>query len=237
MNELIKPNLSVVLPCYNPTTGWLENIAQNLQQIMQHESNVELIIVNDGSSSINIDEARTFFASYPQVILHSYVNNMGKGYALREGVKQAKGELIVYTDIDFPYTHQSFLNIVQALQQGSDVAIGIRGAAYYTHLPKARIYISKFLRFLIRNMLRIPTDDTQCGLKGFNQKGKAVFMQTTIDRYLFDLEFVFLAARDKRSIKTVQVELREGIQLSTMRMGVLLQEGGNFLSVLWRSLF
>lgn len=235
--EISKTALSIVIPCYNPVGNWKEHLLNQIEITKQHIPSLEVVIVNDGSTTFNAEECATFFAPYPQIKFHPYTTNMGKGYALREGVKLAKGELIIYTDIDFPYTQASFEHILSALQAGADVAIGIRGPAYYTHLPKARIYISKFLRFLIRNMLRIPTDDTQCGLKGFNQKGKAVFLQTTIERYLFDLEFVFLAARNKLSIKTVEVELRDGIQLSTMRIGVLLQEAGNFLSVLWRSLF
>lgn len=231
------PALSIVLPCYNPQEGWKEVIANSYNTISRAYGLIELIIVNDGSSSIDANDAQQYFQSFGNITFHTYTTNMGKGYALREGVKLAKGDLIIYTDIDFPYTQQSFDDILTTLKQGSDIAIGIRGPEYYTHLPKARIYISKFLRFLIRTMLRIPTDDTQCGLKGFNQKGKKVFLQTTINRYLFDLEFVFLSARNKLSIKTVEVELREGILLSTMRIGVLLQEGGNFLSVLWRSLF
>lgn len=232
-----KPQLNIVLPCYNPTVGWLENIAKSLQQIEQYTGSIELIIVNDGSTTTNTEECIAFFAAYPHIKFHSYTTNKGKGYALREGVKQAKGELIIYTDIDFPYTQQSFEHIHEALKAGADVAIGIRGKDYYTHLPKARIYISKFLRFLIRTMLRIPTDDTQCGLKGFNQKGKNVFLQTTINRYLFDLEFIFLSSKQKLNIQTVEVELRPDIQLSTMRISVLLHEGVNFLSVLWRRLY
>lgn len=226
-----------MVPCYNPLGNWKEHLLSEIAPVKQRIPGLEVLIVNDGSTNITAAEIQSFFQSYPYIQVISRSHNMGKGYTLRQGVQQATGELIIYTDIDFPYTQASFEHILAALHTGDDVAIGIRSSEYYTHLPKARIYISKFLRFLIRTMLRIPTDDTQCGLKGFNQKGKAVFLQTTIERYLFDLEFVFLAARNKLNIKTVEVELREGIQLSTMRVGVLMQEAGNFLSVLWRSLF
>ena len=90
---------------------------------------------------------------------------------------------------------------------------------------------------MIRRFLRIPTDDTQCGLKGFNAKGKEVFLQTSIDRYLFDLEFVFLSARKKLTLKKVVVELRPGIELSYMRWGVLMQEFGNFLKIFAKTIF
>jgi hypothetical protein len=105
------------------------------------------------------------------------------------------------------------------------------------NMPKARVYISKTLRFFIRKFLSIPTDDTQCGLKGFNTKGKEVFLQTKINRYLFDLEFVFLSARQSLSIAQVPVELKSGIVLSKMRGFILLGEGINFLRILFSSFF
>ena len=232
-----QPTLSIILPCYNPNGAWQANIINNINSIRAQKISFELIIVNDGSDNISVDEVKAFFIDYQEVQIHSYPSNMGKGFALREGVRLAKGAIVIYTDIDFPYTQQSFDAILAALKQGSDIAIGIRGPAYFKHLPKARVYISKVLRYLIRTNLRLHIDDTQCGLKGFNQKGKQVFLQTTINRYLFDLEFVFLSERNKLNIHTVEVQLRQGIHLSATRIGVLLQESGNFISMLWRSLF
>ena len=224
--------VSIILPCFNPTGNWLENIAGKYIALKQDIPLTELIIVNDGSTK-NFDQGniKDFFSSYPDVRIISYPANKGKGYALREGVKVANGKLHIYTDIDFPYTNDSLLNIYRALKKGNDVVVGIRNENYYTHLPRTRVIISKSLRFLIRKSLRIPTDDTQCGLKGFNQNGKEVFLKTTIDRYLFDLEFIFLAARKKSSIKTVEVNLRDGVELSSMHWQILLQEFGNFLKV------
>ena len=70
-----------------------------------------------------------------------------------------------------------------------------------------------------------------------NQKGKDIFLQTSIDRYLFDLEFIFLSARNKLNIKTVEVELRPEIVLSKMNWKILLQEFGNFLKIFAKSVF
>lgn len=226
--------LSIVLPCYNPLPDWVEIIRRHAALAQQNYSNVEIIVVNDGSRPNIHDQA---VESIPGVRLIKYETNRGKGYALRQGAQAATGEYIIYTDIDFPYTNESFDKIFEALKAGNDVAIGIRGEEYYAHLPASRVRISKFLRSLIRFFLRIPTDDTQCGLKGFNQKGKEVFLQTTINRYLFDLEFVFLSARKKLNIKTVEVELRPEITLSQMNWKVLLQEFGNFLKIFVRSVF
>lgn len=231
------PLFSIVLPCYNPLTGWEKTITDNLALIKNKSPEFELIIVNDGSiKNFNENEVRGFFSSYPEVKLLSYSENRGKGYALRQGVKAAAGEIIIYTDVDFPYTTDSFYKIYNALADGrSDVAIGIRGEEYYTHLPRSRTRISKLLRYFIKRLLRIPTDDTQCGLKGFNQRGREVFLQTTIDRYLFDLEFIFTTSRKKLVLQTVEVQLRPEVQLSAMNWNILLQELGNFLKIVFRS--
>ena len=236
-----KPAISIVLPCFNPIDGWLSSIEDAASKITAEGIPFQLIIVDDGSNN-NFEEQLVTSFFKPSVIADlkviSYDTNRGKGYALRQGVIEAKHDIIIYTDIDFPYTHQSFLNILKELQSNNcDVAIGIRSEEYYTHLPKMRVKISKLLRFMIRKFLRIPTDDTQCGLKGFNQKGKEVFLRTSIDRYLFDLEFIFLAARKKVALKTVVVELRPGIELSYMRWGILMQEFGNFLKIFVKSIF
>lgn len=229
--------LTIVLPCYNPSQGWESNVLEEYRLLkaalpLEH---IQLIIMNDGSTVKVSEESISLFATEGVVFIQRDVN-YGKGFTLREGVQQALADKIIYTDIDFPYTHNSFLAIYNALKQ-ADVAIGVRSEAYYANMPKARVYISKTLRFFIRKFLSIPTDDTQCGLKGFNIKGKYVFLQTKINRYLFDLEFVFLSARTQLSIAQVPVELKSGIVLSKMRGFILLGEGMNFLRILFSSFF
>ncbi|MBP6732326.1 MAG: glycosyltransferase family 2 protein [Chitinophagales bacterium] len=231
-------SLSVVLPAYNPPTGWKEQVISSYKKILQEIPDAELIIVNDGSKNLDLQELNSIQTFFKDFIPVSYTENKGKGYALREGVKRANGDLIIYTDIDFPYTHESLMNLFTELKSGKqDLLVGIRSEEYYTHLPKARVRISKILRWFIKKFLRIPTNDTQCGLKGFNQAGKTVFMQTTINRYLFDLEFIFLSARKKLAIKTVEVELKPGIVLSSMNWKILLQEFINFLKIFVQSFF
>lgn len=231
-------SLTIVLPCYNPVEGWAANITGCFALLKNELPGTRLILVNDGSRTLNAESVSAAFAAHSDIKVVSYTQNQGKGYALRQGINEADTDLVIYTDVDFPYTHDSFIKIYRALTDGkTDVAIGIRGEEYYTHLPKARVRISKLLRWFIKKFLRIPTDDTQCGLKGMNRAGKAVFMQTTINRYLFDLEFVFLSARKKLSIKTVEVQLRPEVVLSRMNFKVLSQEFGNFLKIFLKSIF
>lgn len=228
-------SLSIVLPCYNPLPDWEQIVARNVLRIKEVVPSLEVIIVNDGSSrEVANDAVMELFNNTGCIKMLQYPTNHGKGYALRYGVQHATGDKIIYTDIDFPYTDAAF-DAVLSLLDSHEVVIGIRAEDYYEHLPKVRVYISKFLRFLIRTLVRIPTDDTQCGLKGFRKSVQPVFMQTTINRYLFDMEFIFLATRKNIVIKTCEVSLREGVQLSTMRWNILLHESLNFIKILLKS--
>lgn len=196
---------------------------------------IDLILVNDGSTR-HVGEAQINFirASISSFHYINYSENRGKGYALRKGVSAAKNDLIIYTDIDFPYTDDSFLAIYEGLLDGFDVVPGHRGRAYYDKTPFLRKLISKFLRWTLKTFLRLPTDDSQCGIKGFNQVGADVFLDTQIDRFLFDLEFLKLSAKRKLKIQKAPVELKPNIVFSSVSLTILARESLNFIRVLFR---
>lgn len=228
--------LSIILPYYNPLPEWSRQVALTYEQLRaQLGFPPELILINDGSTRLAESELEYLKSTIPALQLTGYADNQGKGAALRYGIGAASGERLIYTDIDFPYTVESFLSIWEALQS-HDIAIGIKDTSYYQHLPKARVRISKLLRKMIGFFFRMPVTDTQCGLKGFNQKGKAIFLRTSIKRYLCDLEFVYLSyrAKPRLNITARPVKLREGVAFGKMKTRVLLAEFFNFLKILFR---
>jgi len=236
LNTVSNTHLTIVLPCYNPVAGWAENVIDTTVKIRSRiEANISLIIVIDGSkentSSAIIDNLR---AQIEGCNIIAYDTNMGKGFALREGVKAVKHYPIIYTDIDFPYTENSFVAIYEELLNGYDAVLGRRDTSYYQKTPWFRKVISKTLRRVLKSFLKLPTDDTQCGIKGFNKKGADVFLQTEINRFLFDLEFVKLVSKRKLSHKTVPVELKPGIVFSKVNFKILAKESLNFVKVLFR---
>jgi len=230
------PLLSIVLPCYNPSPNWEERVLQGYNSIVQRiQITPEVIVVNDGSSSEIPAEKIDFLKSHiPHFIFTGYKENKGKGAALRYGISMAKSELIIFTDIDFPYTSESFANIWKQLNEHNDIVIGIKDKDYYKHVPPARKHISKLLRKFSRLFLNIPVTDTQCGLKGFNQQGKKIFLSTTIDRYLCDLEFVYKSFKTKPALRisTQEIKLKEGVKFSRMNSRILIPEFYNFVKIL-----
>ena len=88
---------------------------------------------------------------------------------------------------------------------------------------------------MIRLFLSIPITDTQCGLKGFNRKVSPLFLSTTIDRYLFDLEFIKKAFKTKQySIQAIPIRLNDNVVFSKMNYKILLPEMINFVKLLFR---
>lgn len=231
--------ISVILPVYNPSLGWAQHaIAETLRlQRYLPDQDFEFIMVNDGSDSkIYQQEYDYIKASHIQLI--EYTPNMGKGEALRRGVKASRGEMAVYTDIDLPYTQQSIAAVIAALASGvADVVIGVKDKQYYDHVPGFRRFASRLLRSFVRVFFRIPTDDFMCGLKGFNAKGKEVFLQTSIDRYLFDLDFMVLLSRRKDvRTDTLEVHLRDNIQFRRMNPSLIVSELYDLARIWLRSL-
>lgn len=235
------PSLDIVLPCYNPQEGWAENIIRSFESLQRKlpDTAIRLIVVNDGSAKNIHEGVELLKAKIPGISLKGYAQNKGKGYAVREGVRGANAQVIIYTDIDFPYEEQGLLAMYDALRRNTcDIAIGVRDGNYYDNVPFARRIISRLLKSVIRHTLRTPTADTQAGLKGFNAAGRAVFLKTKTNRYLFDLEFVWLAAQEKQArISCVPVKVKGDVVFRKMHLSILFTEALNFMRIFLQSTF
>jgi glycosyltransferase involved in cell wall biosynthesis len=231
------PDIDLILPCYNPTPGWEEIIEERLAELRKALSGrrVRAIVVNDGS------EYRLAAGSFVRledrihdILVLSYPHNMGKGFAIRAGVQRSLAPVIVYTDVDFPYATKSMVNVISPVLAGeADIAIAVRNRTYYNQLPLLRRWMSHFLRLANKYFLRLHTSDTQGGLKAFSGPLRETFLQTKINRYLFDLEFIYLTSRKSEiRVKAVEADLRDGIVMSPVRLGIIFDESWNFLKVL-----
>ena len=228
---------TILLPCYNPILGWESTIVESINEI-QNQLNVpiELIIVNDGSTkNVSTKEIDFIKSKIPHLHYIAYDVNKGKGHALRTGVNAVNTFPIIYTDIDFPYTTESLIEIYSVINTNKvDTVLGKRDDSYYENIPYGRKIISKFLRGTFKYFLKLPTDDTQCGIKAFNKKGAALFLSTEINRFLFDLEFVKLISKRNLSCKTVLVKLKPNVVFSSVSIKILAKESLNFVKVLFR---
>lgn len=226
--------LDVVMPIYNPVAGWAEIMCLQLRELTElfgqmKMAELHFILVNDGSkksliSETDIAQIHKFF---PQLEYLSYEQNQGKGYALRYGVAAADGDYVIYSDYDFPFGVQSIWNVFQLLHAGADIVAALRDQTYSDALNcDKRRNITSFVRSVNRVLLRLKDHDAQAGLKGFNHRGRAVFLRTQIRSFLFDTEFIAMASSiGGMNIQDMPVSIAPGIVMSKKSFRVLLREG------------
>ena len=195
-----------------------------------------MYVVNDGSKS-GIRTADIHLLS-EKIAGFTYIDspvNQGKGGALRDAVRLTTGKWVIYTDADYPYLIENAVEMFRLLStDAADVVVGVRDEQYYDQLPIGRKIFSlslKVMNYLFFPQLKVK--DTQSGLKGFNQKGKEVFLKTRISAFLFDMEFLVLASKNPTiRIHWIYVQAREGIVFSTMRAKTIMTELINFATIL-----
>jgi len=232
----LNPSIDIVLPCFNPGNKWQDALIM-FHDVAKDKYRLRFILVNDGSHNVVSILQQVDFIKENGILIDyiGYDKNMGKGYALRYGVMASKSKYTLYTDIDFPFTNESMLSVIRFLiDETCDVALGYRAENYYKDtMSFYRKVLSRTFRWFIKNILKMSITDTQCGLKGFNEKGKKKFLATSINRYLFDFEFIYTTGKDKSvNMKPVEVKLKDGIAFSKMRIKILIQEIFNLLRVL-----
>jgi glycosyltransferase involved in cell wall biosynthesis len=203
------------------------------------ETSIHMYLVNDGSKTGIRPEDIALLAR--EINSFTYIDspvNQGKGGALRDAVRQTTGKWVIYTDADYPYLIQNAVDMFRLLSSdAADIVVGVRDEQYYDQLPLGRKIFSLSLK--VMNHLFFPqlkVKDTQSGLKGFNQKGKEIFLKTRIPAFLFDMEFLVLASKNPDiRIQWIYVQARKGIVFSTMRAKTILTELVNFTTILFRS--
>lgn len=229
-HSMLSRKIDLVLPVYNPNKGWLDQVQANRQLLAAAcGEEIRLIIVDDGSEK-NLGIEPNTFQETVQLIKLPF--NQGKGAALRKGFEAADAPIVLFTDIDFPYEIDSIVKVVRSIENGADVSLGYREDDYYDRVPLFRKIMSESFRFVLKTILRFPITDTQCGLKGMNQRGKDIFMQTKIDRFLVDMEFIKRAVKAKNlRIEPVVVQLRDDVVFSKMGIRVIIGELMNFMRI------
>lgn len=231
-------DIDLVLPCYNPDTEWVERVAERFKALQNScpGHKFHLIVSNDGSSQ-NFDSKYTnrLLSLLPETIIVDNKQNKGKGAAVRAGVALSTSPLVVYTDYDFPYKNDCMCKIITALEDGCDIVLATRNSSYHKELtPLRRLlsWTSKNMNWLILGM-KYP--DAQGGLKGFNAKGREIFLSTKIERFLFDTEFIYKASqRPEIKIGQISAYLREGVHLPGMSSKTMRREALNFAKIVFK---
>ena len=161
--------VSVIIPCYNEE----KTIFHIIKKVQSNNiTEKEIVIIDDFSN----DETRNIlkkFDSEKNINIIYNDRNFGKGYCLREGFKQAKGEIIIIQDADLEYDPNEHLKVLQPIMDGlADVVYGsrfigggINRVSYFWH-KVGNIFLTNFSNIFTNLSL---TDMETC-YKAFKRK-------------------------------------------------------------------
>lgn len=205
-----RPYLSVLIPAYKEG----ERIGRNLLEIDRYlkgkSYTYEIIVIVDGSPDNTAEIARNYALQVPNLRVIENPENHGKGYVVRQGLLEGKGEYRLFMDADGSTSITHLETFLPQFEAGFDVVIGsrdIEGSYIQVPQPKHRIIMGNMGNWLIRIVLglwRYP--DTQCGFKMLSaEAAEAVASRMVVDRFGFDFELLTLSERLGFKVKQMPV--------------------------------
>ncbi len=203
------PRYSIVIPAYNESGRIPVTLKSVVDCVRAQGWSAEIIVVDDGSRDATADVVRAFAASAPEVRLVQNPGNHGKGYSVRNGILQALGEIVMFSDADLSAPIEEAERLFAAIAGGADIAIGSRWlerTRQTIRQPLYRQFFGRCFNAVTRFIMGLPFADTQCGFKAFTRDAaQTVFQLQTIERWGFDPEILFIALKRGYRIEEVPV--------------------------------
>jgi glycosyltransferase involved in cell wall biosynthesis len=207
-------DISIVIPAYNERARLGPTLDRVLDFIRQQAWDAEVIVVDDGSHDRTADLVRDCARGNPIVRLVQNPGNRGKGYSVRNGVLNAQGAMVLFTDADLSSPIEEAPKLFDAIEAGADVAIGSRWARSELQTqrqPIGRQVMGRTFNVLLRILLGLDFKDTQCGFKAFRRgAAKALFLLQRVEGWGFDAELLLLARKAGFTVAEVPVVWAHG---------------------------
>ena len=205
------PELSIIIPSYNEEFRLPATLTQIAAYIRSASHTIEVIVVDDGSRDKTVAVAEQFRSEIPSLRVVSNGENRGKGYSVRHGMQEARGNIVLFTDADLSAPIEEAEKLLPAMRD-HDVAIGSRAmdrSQITVHESPFREFAGIIFNKIVRLILWLPFVDTQCGFKAFRRDAcKIIFEQQTIERFGFDPELLYLARH--HGLHSVEISVRWG---------------------------
>lgn len=190
----MQPVVSVVIPILNEEA--IARFTTAVSATLRDAGHAhEIVLVNDGAP-VAVEGARVIEGSH-----------RGKGRAVGDGIRAATGDVVIVLDADMPMLLPLLPQFVALIRSGNDLAIAERQFDYHQRKP-IRFLLSFGLlvaqRLFIFQSFRFA--DTQCGFKAFRAgAARAIAAKQHVDGGMYDIEYLYIAVRNRMRIATVPV--------------------------------
>lgn len=206
--------ISIIIPAYNEQNrlkDTLETYINYFSKVLGHQ--FELIVVCNNCNDYTPKIAKEFSAKYPQVITIDISDKIGKGGAIQEGVKVAKGSVISYCDADGAARPEDIWKLAEVVSRRCEGAIGSRWLPNSIISKKqtfTRRLASRIFNLIVRLLFSLPFSDTQCGAKVFkNDAIKQVIGKVNTNGFAFDVDLLWKCKQKGYRIEEVAIDWQD----------------------------
>jgi dolichyl-phosphate beta-glucosyltransferase len=203
------PSLSVVIPAYNEEQRLERTIRDMMDWLRPRAERCEIIVVDDGSADGTSALVRRLERVFSELRLIRLPLNRGKGFAVRTGVVNARGEHILFADADGATPMSELDRLQEALATGAAVAIGSRAMGAADVHVAARLHrrlIGRLFHTMVSVLAVRGFHDTQCGFKLFRaDAAHDLFPRLRMNGFSFDVELLLMARRLGYAVAEVPV--------------------------------
>ncbi len=204
-----QPDVSIVFPAYNEQDRLEPTVRSYVDYFRRRGASVEAIVVDDGSLDGTASLAAELADEYPELRLLRLAENRGKGYAVRSGVVNARGRLVLFADADGATPVEEVERLEDAIAAGADIAIGSRALRSRAVRVSSRLHrriVGRAFHLLVRVSGVDEISDTQCGFKLFRGAvAQALFSRMHMTGFSFDVELLIMARHRRYRVAEVPV--------------------------------
>lgn len=203
-------NISVIIPAFNESKRLPLYLTRLIDYSKQNKKISEIIIVDDGSSDNTSAEASLYASKFNNLRIIKLKKNRGKGYAVKAGMLESKGDICVFLDADGSVPPEEIgRNEHYLTEEGYDILIGSRVLKEKGQSLKFRWHrkvIGVVFNFLVQAILFKKISDTQCGFKMFKKETiEPLFSRVYLEGFGFDIELLYLAYKMGYKIKETAI--------------------------------
>jgi len=199
--QLTKRTISVIIPCYNEAMKISDTVNAIDKFLSLRNFDYEIILINDGSSDNTQDIILSLGRRYKKVYFKALMKNMGKGYAVRQGLLMAKhhSKLILDADQSVSIIELEKLNL--CWKQDFKIIKGQR--IQVERQPLHRIFAGKCFKILVWIFIGLYLD-SQCPFT-LLRLPKEFYHDLKIDGFAFDVEILYKAKLQNIHIRKFDV--------------------------------
>ena len=188
--------VSIIIPVLNPTS----RLVTLTNELIKNKFN-DIVVVDDGSTN----DYKSIYKKLNKnirVMYHSV--NLGKGAAIKTGIKNIKTDAYITVDADFQHSVNDIIKIREELKN-NDVVIGQRNFSL-DNVPFKSKFGNKFSSIMYTLKTRKKCIDTQSGLRGINIKYKKEMLNIKGNRYDYEMNQLFYFAKNNIDVKYIDME-------------------------------